>query len=47
MISELTFRNIKDTRNSVVKKMGNSAHIYLPKQWLGKEVIVLLPGDEK
>lgn len=46
MISELKFNNIKDTRTKVVKRMGNSAHIYLPKEWEGKEVIVLLIGDD-
>lgn len=46
MISELKFNNIKDTRTKIVKPMGNSSHIYLPKDWEGKEVIVLLIGDD-
>lgn len=45
MISELKFNNIKDTRTKIVKPMGNSAHVYLPKSWKGKEVVILLIGD--
>lgn len=47
MISEAKFNNIKDTRTLTVKKNGTSAHIYLPKEWIGKEVIVLLVNDDE
>ena len=46
MISEAKFKNIKDTRNLVVKKAGTSCHVYLPKEWAGKNVMVLLLGDD-
>lgn len=29
-----------------VKSMGNSAHVYLPRDWKGREVVILLIGDE-
>lgn len=40
------FNNVEDTRRMIVKSMGNSAHVYLPRDWKGKDVIVLLLGDE-
>lgn len=47
MISEVKFNNIKDTRTLTVKKNGTGAHVYLPKEWIGKEVIVLLVNDDE
>lgn len=46
MISEVKFNNIKDTRTLTVKKNGTGAHVYLPKNWVGKEVIVLLVNND-
>lgn len=40
------FDNIEDTRRMTVKSMGNSAHVYLPRDWKGREVVILLIGDE-
>ncbi|WP_080938525.1 DUF2080 family transposase-associated protein [Methanosarcina mazei] len=31
-----------DTREKVVKKSGSSAHVYLPIEWVGKRVKILL-----
>ena len=47
MISEVKFNNIKYTRTLTVKKNGTGAHVYLPKEWIGKEVIVLLVNDDE
>ena len=47
MISEVKFNNIKDTRTLIVKKNGTGARVYLPKEWIGKEVIVLLVNDDE
>ncbi len=43
---KVEFENIIDTRRKKVKRIGNSSHVTLPKQWLGKEVVVLLFGDK-
>lgn len=40
------FENIIDTRRKKVKRIGNSSHVTLPKNWRNKEVIVLLLGDK-
>lgn len=40
------FNNIEDTCRITVKSMGNSAHVYLPRDWKGRDVMVLLLGDE-
>ena len=46
MISKATIENIKEVRNVTVKPTGTSAHVYLPKQWSNKEVMVILLGDD-
>ena len=46
MISKATIENIKEVRNLTVKATGTSAHVYLPKQWANKDVLVILFGDE-
>lgn len=46
MISEAKINNIKEVRNLTVKATGTSAHVYLPKQWANKDVMVILLGDE-
>lgn len=45
MISELKFNNIEDICKKIVKPTGASGHVYLPKKWINKEVIVLLVDD--
>jgi putative transposon-encoded protein len=32
---------------SVVTKSGNSGHVVVPKDWIGKEVIVKIKQEEK
>jgi putative transposon-encoded protein len=32
---------------SVVTKSGNSGHVAVPKDWIGKEVIVKIKQEEK
>ena len=46
MISKATIENIKEVRNLTVKATGTSAHVYLPKQWANKDVMVILFGEE-
>lgn len=46
MISEVKFNDIEEVRRMTVRKMGNSAHVYLPKDWIDKEIIVLLVNDD-
>ena len=36
-----------ESREKIVAEGGTSGRIYLPKSWVGKEVIVILKGDEK
>ena len=43
---EIKFNNVIDTRKKIVKRIGNSSHVTLPKDWRNKEVIVLLLGDD-
>ena len=45
MISEVKFQNIEEVRRMKVKKTGHAAHVYLPKDWIDKEIIVLLVND--
>lgn len=40
------FNNVEDTRRMIVKSMGNSSHVYLPRDWKGREVMVLLLGND-
>lgn len=47
MFSELKFNNIKDVCSKKVKPISNAAHVYLPKEWIDKKVIVLLVDDEE
>lgn len=46
MISEVKFNDIEEVRRMTVRKMGNAAHVYLPKDWIDKEIIVLLVNDD-
>ena len=34
----------KDTRRKIVSKSGGTGHIFVPKDWIGKEVVVVLVG---
>lgn len=47
MISEVKFNDIEEVRRMTVRKMGNAAHVYLPKDWIDKEIIVLLVNDDE
>jgi putative transposon-encoded protein len=31
-----------DMKRTTVAKMSKGAHVYLPKEWIGKEVVVVL-----
>ena len=33
-----------DMKKKTVGRQGDNGHIYLPKQWIGKEVVVVLVG---
>lgn len=35
----------KEIRRKTVKPQGNGAMVLLPKDWIGKEVIIILPED--
>lgn len=39
---KLEFSNWKDYKEKTVIKSGATAGIYLPKEWLGKKVAVIL-----
>lgn len=47
MISEVKFQNIEEVRRMEVKKTGHAAHVYLPKNWLNREIIVLLVSEDE
>lgn len=47
MISEAKFNDIEEVRRMIVRKMGNAAHVYLPKDWINKEIIVLLVSEDE
>jgi len=32
----------KDTRRKIVKRSGGTGHVFVPKEWIGKEVMVVL-----
>ena len=36
-----------EAREKIVAEGGTSGRVYLPKAWVGKEVIVILKEDEK
>jgi len=36
----------KESMSKVVKPQGNGAMVILPKKWIGKEVIIILPEKE-
>lgn len=48
-MTEINLGNIqaKEIRRKTVKPQGNGAMILVPKDWIGKEVIVILDEDEK
>lgn len=35
----------KEIRRKTVKPQGNGAMVLVPKKWVGKEVIIILPED--
>jgi putative transposon-encoded protein len=38
---------IKQIESIVVTPSGNSSHVVVPKDWIGKEVIVKIKQEEK
>ena len=36
----------KAMKRSIVRKQGNSGHIYLPKAWIDHEVIIVVDPED-
>lgn len=37
----------KETIKKTVKAQGSTGRVYLPISWIGKEVIIILPEEDK
>lgn len=37
---------VEDIEKKKVKRSGNSGRIYVPQEWVGKEIFAILPADE-
>ena len=38
--------NCKDVKRGTAKRHGNGSHVYVPKEWIGHTVLVLLDPEE-